>query len=304
MAIPCQVKHKPLNLLKINLLEVKIIRTGLVYKIENKLSNKTYVGQTVTSLNERWSGHKCDAKRKNTPLYASMKKHINNIDDVFTISVLEENIPYTNLDDVEINWISRLNSLHPNGYNISEGGRSFRTERDLKIMSERVKGEKNPMYGNYGELNPFYGKKHSEDTKKLLSNLATGRKTPDDVKEKISDSIKLRHKKLGHPFQGGHHTDEAKEKIALAMKGRFISDETKIKMSANNTKKQPVMMIDKESGDKLIEFDSMTLAANWIADNTKYSKAKSGQISSVCIGKRKSAYGYKWEYLKGVETIS
>ena len=280
------------------------MRTGLIYKIENKTNNKIYVGQTVTSLNERWNGHKCDTKRKNTPLYASMKKHINNIDDIFTISVLEENIPYSKLDEIEINWISKLNSLHPNGYNISEGGQSFRTENELKRMSERVKGEKNPMYGHYGELNPFYGKTHSEDTKELLRNLTLGRKVSDDTKEKIGNSVKLRHEEFGHPFKGKHHTDEAKEKISSAMQGRIISDETKVKMSENHHKRQCVVMLDKKSGDKLMEFNSMTLAAEWLSNNTTYKNANRGQISMVCSGKRKSAYGFKWEYLKGVETIS
>lgn len=42
----------------------------------------------------------------------------------------------------------------------------------VKKMSERMIGEKNPMYNSHriAELNPFYGKKHSMETRKKISN--------------------------------------------------------------------------------------------------------------------------------------
>lgn len=279
------------------------MRVGIIYKIVNKSNSKIYVGQTITSLKERWSGHKCDSKRRNTPLYASMRKHENNIDDVFSIDILEENIPHEELDKKEVYWISRLNSLHPFGYNLSNGGQAFKTEQEKQLMSERVKGEKNPMYGMFGELNHFYGKSHSEETKKMLSELAIGREVSEETRKKIGQSTKLRHDKHGHPMLNKHHSDEAKNKISKAMKGRKISDDTKSKMSQNHARKQRVAMIDKSTEQILLEFDSMKLASEWIKENTKYSKAKSGDISSVCSGKRKTAFGFKWVYLKGVETI-
>lgn len=44
------------------------------------------------------------------------------------------------------------------------------TDEVKKKMSERVKGENNPMFGKFGELNPFFGKNHSEETKKKIVN--------------------------------------------------------------------------------------------------------------------------------------
>jgi PHP family Zn ribbon phosphoesterase len=40
------------------------------------------------------------------------------------------------------------------------GLKEVMTEDVKKRMSERFKGEKNPIYGKFGELNPFFGKKH------------------------------------------------------------------------------------------------------------------------------------------------
>lgn len=272
------------------------MRKGIVYKIENLLNNKIYIGQTITTLNERWSGHKSDAKRKNTPLYASIRKHHDNLCGVFSISVIEENIPYNQLDHREIFWIKELNSMYPNGYNISNGGNGFLTEEEKIRMSERVLGENNPMFGKYGELNPFYGKTHTEETKRIISEKSKGRIPSDESRKKNAASTKRRHEENGHPMKGKNHTEEAKKKISETSKGRIVSDETKRKMRETNARKKSVVMIDKFTNNKIQVFESMTIAANWINENTLYTTAKSGQISSVCVGRRKTAYGFKWEY--------
>ena len=45
------------------------------------------------------------------------------------------------------------------------GLKNTMTDDRLKKMSEKVKGENNPMYGKKGELNPFFGKTHTEESK-------------------------------------------------------------------------------------------------------------------------------------------
>lgn len=45
----------------------------------------------------------------------------------------------------------------------------------IKIKSENMTGENNPMYRAYGENNPFYGKHHSEEAKKKISEKAKER---------------------------------------------------------------------------------------------------------------------------------
>jgi len=43
------------------------------------------------------------------------------------------------------------------------------TDEVKQKMSDRVKGSNNPMFGMYNEKNPFYGKKHTEETKKKMN---------------------------------------------------------------------------------------------------------------------------------------
>lgn len=56
---------------------------------------------------------------------------------------------------------------------------SYMSKKDyeelMKIKSKNVTGEKNPMFGAYGALNPFYNHKHSEETKAKISNKAKER---------------------------------------------------------------------------------------------------------------------------------
>lgn len=43
------------------------------------------------------------------------------------------------------------------------------TEETKKKLSESRKGNKNPMYGMKGKLNPFFGKRHTKETKNKIS---------------------------------------------------------------------------------------------------------------------------------------
>lgn len=60
--------------------------------------------------------------------------------------------------------------------------------RNRGLSQTHFKGKNNPMYGSarYGELNPFFGKKHSKETKMKLAEGRIGTKASDEVKAKLS----------------------------------------------------------------------------------------------------------------------
>ena len=66
-----------------------------------------------------------------------------------------------------------------------------------EIMSQKHSGANNPMYGLTGEKNPFYGKTHSEETKR-----------------KISEAKKKQYREKDHPWIGRKHSEETKRKIS------------------------------------------------------------------------------------------
>lgn len=92
-----------------------------IYKIQNLLNNKVYVGQSNDIL-RRWRDHKTNAFNSNnhnynTHLYRSIRKYgLQN----FSFEVLEECLT-SELDAREIYWISYYNSFFE-GYNLTMGG--------------------------------------------------------------------------------------------------------------------------------------------------------------------------------------
>ncbi len=48
-----------------------------VYRIENKINGKFYIGKTSKTIDERWKRHKydCNYKKDNTRLYNALRKY-------------------------------------------------------------------------------------------------------------------------------------------------------------------------------------------------------------------------------------
>jgi len=81
-------------------------------------NGKSYVGLAKYSIDKRIKGHLSMWKkknRKNNALYPAMDKY------VFTVKVLE-NCELNQLCEREIFWIKELNTMSPNGYNLTSGG--------------------------------------------------------------------------------------------------------------------------------------------------------------------------------------
>ena len=106
-----------------------------IYKIENLINNKCYIGQSV-NIKRRWKDHKeasKNIKNKNYdyPLYKAIRKYgLEN----FSFEILEkcsENL----LNEKEKYWIKYFNSYN-NGYNQNEGGNSG--SHYIKLSKEKV----------------------------------------------------------------------------------------------------------------------------------------------------------------------
>ena len=93
-----------------------------IYKIENLINGKIYIGQSV-NIQKRWSSHKARAKDINCTahLYLAMRKYgIEN----FAFKVIEY-CKVEELNDREIYWIQFYDSTNrEKGYNIRYGGES------------------------------------------------------------------------------------------------------------------------------------------------------------------------------------
>lgn len=93
---------------------------GFIYKITNTINSKSYIGQTIQNVKERFYQHcatKCSKAVSNMAIHRAIKKYGKSN---FTVEVIEK-IDSANLNDRERYWIRYYDSYN-NGYNSTEGG--------------------------------------------------------------------------------------------------------------------------------------------------------------------------------------
>jgi len=96
----------------------KNTEVGSIYSIQSP-SGKYYVGQTTRDPNLRFREHLRDSSNCKVLKDAISHHGKNNM----KLKILEK-VEVESLDEREVYWISKLNSLAPNGYNQTSGGES------------------------------------------------------------------------------------------------------------------------------------------------------------------------------------
>lgn len=145
-----------------------------IYKITNIKNNKVYIGRTKIGIIERLGQHLGKA-RLNKDYDKNNKFHeaIREIGEQnFKIELLEKTESLEEANKLEITYIKKFNALYPNGYNMTKGG----TYNEEGIKKSRIKIDFK------GEKNPFFGKKHSDETKKRMSRSWEERKKRENGK--------------------------------------------------------------------------------------------------------------------------
>lgn len=100
---------------------------GYIYCIYNKINSCSYIGQTIRTIETRFKAHKTNSKNINRSiyLYSDVKNFGWDNFNVFEIEKIETDTLSelkALLDEKEIFYIEKYNTLYPNGYNISKGG--------------------------------------------------------------------------------------------------------------------------------------------------------------------------------------
>jgi group I intron endonuclease len=167
----------------------------LVYLATNLINGKKYVGYTTKTLQERINVHVYKSKCKSNKHYfylfkQALRKY--SIDN-FKWEVLEEFSTKEECCKGEIFYISKYNTISPNGYNLTEGGNGGLQSEETRLkISNSVK----EYCKNNRELNCFI-----KATKEDRSNWA-----------KKSWEIK---KKKGYISPSYFHKEESKVQMSL-----------------------------------------------------------------------------------------
>ena len=107
-------------------------------------------------------------------------------------------------------------------------GLSKDNDERLKKVSEKFKKRYDDGY-----VNPFEGKRHSDETKKKQSEVKKGKKQTDESNRKRSETLKKKFdSEECRPWNEGKHlSEEHKNKVSIANTGQKRPDEFKKKMS-------------------------------------------------------------------------
>ena len=192
-------------------------------------SGKFYIGLTGRTLSERAGEN--GVKYHGCPFFwsAIQKYGFEN----FKREILFNNLTKEEAEQKEIEMIAKYKSNQKEyGYNIAIGGESNVGFKHTDQWKEKLRAT------NTGEGNPFYGQKHTTETKKRMSDAAKNR------------------------------TQEHRDKLRKA-------------------KSKKVCQVDINTGVILAIYPS-------VKEATKSTGIT--HISEVCLGKNKSAGGYKWVY--------
>lgn len=173
-----------------------------IYKITNLVNGKIYIGKTSSNPPiKRWNIHLSTAKKgPDKPgqkkrfqyVHRAIRKHGR---ENFTFEVIAEYNTEKEMTDAEIKFIADFKSRNRNiGYNLTDGGDGACGFKPTKAQRKRMSLAKMGVFD--GEKNPFYGKKHTKETKIIIAEKAS-----------------KRYKGKNNPFFGKTHSKETLAKI-------------------------------------------------------------------------------------------
>lgn len=151
-----------------------------VYKHQNKINGKIYIGITMQQPEKRWGNNGINYK-SSPHFYAAIQKYGW---DNFEHVILFENLTHDEACTKEQELIQQYNSMDREfGYNSTSGGNAF-------IMNEETKQKiSQAMIGNTNGL----GHACPEEKKRKISEAQKGRVFTEEHKQKLSEAAKQRH---------------------------------------------------------------------------------------------------------------
>ena len=169
-----------------------------IYKIQNKINGKQYIGQTSKSFKKRYWSHLWNL-RNNSHHNIKLQKQFNKYgEENFVFQVVEAVKDKSTLNELEKKYIKDFDQIQK-GYNIQTGGTDIDLTKYIQSETRKRVGEKNQKR--------MKGRKLSEETKKRM--------------RESSRHLSPQEKTI--------------ESVRNYMKNRVVSDETKKKLSEINT---------------------------------------------------------------------
>jgi group I intron endonuclease len=273
-----------------------------VYKHTNRITGKSYVGVTKTSMQKRWMRHVALSRTiegTHCAFQLAIKKYGSG-DEVWEHQVLETFATLNEAFDAEKKHILAEGTLSPGGYNMTFGGEG----RFGPLSPEALSNLRRVVNS------PEYRRKNSEAQKRFWAENPERR----DLRAEVTRSIMSREgmkEKVSNRTKEAMQSSEVKEKIAAKMsdpdflekhraavkkswedpivRQKHADAEMSLLISGKKGNKR-VQQIDLNTGEVIAEFLSMREAAR------KTATPKSS-LQSCLRGILKQAGGFLWRYL-------
>ena len=179
----------------------------IIYTIKNQVNGKQLIGQTISTINQRWSRHRCDARNgahHNPHFQAAWNKYGEATFEFFVIDETAKNVDELNV--LETFYIATT----PNLYNLTSGGRngspSAETRRKIsearKGMTFTAEHRRKLSEARKGCPSYWKGKKRSVETRCKISAALKGKPLSVETRRKMSESRKG---KTNKKVIGGKH---------------------------------------------------------------------------------------------------
>ena len=182
---------------------------GQLYRLDFP-NGKSYIGITTKTADERFRQHEGSLRRSKgngQSVYRAWKKH--GAPTLVVLAIVED----SDLYDTEKRAIIAFKTLSPNGYNLTEGGKTaFSKHPDVRAKisaaaSAAAKARKR--------------RSHSEETRARISASTKASLATPEARARISAANKAR----------GRASPEVRARMSAAQKGKKLSEETRAKMS-------------------------------------------------------------------------
>lgn len=267
---------------------------GIIYKIQNIINDKIYIGQTQISLEKRWNEHLRDTKRRDYKFHRAIRKYG---EESFSKEIIEE-VSDDMLNEREIYWISYYDSYH-NGYNSTLGGDgSLKINRELIIelwdkgySIEEIHKEVGyckltitktlQSYKNYSHQESVHRGKRNQ-TKKICQYDMNGQYI------KTFDSLTIAATEMGVDRNAISSCCRNKRPSCKGFLWRYNNDAPPQNYLSEQKNKRPVLQFDK-TGLFIRKFDSITDASKEIGTSHT-------SIHRCCSGKSKTSGGFVWKF--------
>lgn len=238
-----------------------------IYKIENKINGKMYIGSS-SKLNNRISEHfrlLNTNRHRNKYLQNSYIKYGR---ENFKFQILlycdKKNLIYYEqcfMDSCDFNMLYNIRKKADSNIGIKL---SIETRKKLSIVRS--------------------GRKLKEETKKRISEAHKGKKLSEKTKRKLS----VLNTGKNHPKYGTTHSEDTKKKIGDSHRGEkcYLYG----KKYHDNPFSIPVVQICKHTNRIIKIWSSATEASHKLNLNRSH-------IAAVCRNRRNQTGGFKWKYL-------